>query len=242
MNEEHGILEQVYAAKESVQAADQLIGDYLPFIKAETAKFLKRPPIEGQDDELSIAMIAFHEAIGGYAKHRGSFLKYASMLIRSRLIDYARKERRHRQTVSLDAPAAGEESASLGETLPEERDHPEESAHRQATRQEIEELSRQMESFGVSLSDVADNCPKQQRTLQACRKALAYARENSWLLEELVHGKKLPLAKLSDGSGVERKTLERHRKYLVALLLIYTNGYEIIRGHLAQVMEGGEAQ
>ena len=242
MNEEHGILEQVYAAKESVQAADQLIGDYLPFIRAETAKFLKRPPEEGRDDELSIAMIAFHEAIGGYAKHRGSFLKYASMLIRSRLIDYARKERRHRQTVSLDAPAAGEESASLGETLPEERDHPEESAHRQATRQEIEELSRQMESFGVSLSDVADNCPKQQRTLQACRKALAYARENSWLLEELVHGKKLPLAKLSDGSGVERKTLERHRKYLVALLLIYTNGYEIIRWHLAQVMEGGEAQ
>lgn len=242
MNEEHGILEQVYAAKESVQAADQLIGDYLPFIRAETAKFFKRPPEEGRDDELSIAMIAFHEAIGGYAKHRGSFLKYASMLIRSRLIDYARKERRHRQTVSLDAPAAGEESASLGETLPEERDHPEESAHRQATRQEIEELSRQMESFGVSLSDVADNCPKQQRTLQACRKALAYARENSWLLEELVHGKKLPLAKLSDGSGVERKTLERHRKYLVALLLIYTNGYEIIRGHLAQVMEGGEAQ
>ena len=242
MNEEHGILEQVYAAKESVQAADQLIGDYLPFIRAETAKFLKRPPEEGRDDELSIAMIAFHEAIGGYAKHRGSFLKYASMLIRSRLIDYARKERRHRQTVSLDAPAAGEESASLGETLPEERDHPEESAHRQATRQEIEELSRQMESFGVSLSDVADNCPKQQRTLQACRKALAYARENSWLLEELVHGKKLPLAKLSDGSGVERKTLERHRKYLVALLLIYTNGYEIIRGHLARVMEGGEAQ
>ena len=236
MNEEHGILEQVYAAKESVQAADQLIGDYLPFIRAETAKFLKRPPEEGRDDELSIAMIAFHEAIGGYAKHRGSFLKYASMLIRSRLIDYARKERRHRQTVSLDAPAAGEESASLGETLPEERDHPEESAHRQATRQEIEELSRQMESFGVSLSDVADNCPKQQRTLQACRKALAYARE------KLVHGKKLPLAKLSDGSGVERKTLERHRKYLVALLLIYTNGYEIIRGHLAQVMEGGEAQ
>ena len=242
MNEEHGILEQVYAAKESVQAADQLIGDYLPFIRAETAKFLKRPPEEGRDDELSIAMIAFHEAIGGYAKHRGSFLKYASMLIRSRLIDYARKERRHRQTVSLDAPAAGEESASLGETLPEERDHPAESAHRQATRQEIEELSRQMESFGVSLSDVADNCPKQQRTLQACRKALAYARENSWLLEELVLGKKLPLAKLSDGSGVERKTLERHRKYLMALLLIYTNGYEIIRGHLAQVMEGGEAQ
>ena len=62
MHEEMGILEQVNLAKESVQAADRLIGDYLPFIRSETAKFLKRPPRE-EDDELSIAMIAFHEAL-----------------------------------------------------------------------------------------------------------------------------------------------------------------------------------
>lgn len=59
MNDEHKIIEQVYAAKEDIQAADQLISTYLPFIRAETAKYLKRPPIEGHDDELSIAMIAF---------------------------------------------------------------------------------------------------------------------------------------------------------------------------------------
>ena len=81
MNDEHKIIQQVYAAKEDIQAADDLICAYLPFIKAETAKFLKRPPMEGQDDELSIAMMAFHEAIGGYSRTRGSFLKYAAMLI-----------------------------------------------------------------------------------------------------------------------------------------------------------------
>ena len=37
-------------------------------------------------------------------------------------------------------------------------------------------------------------------------------------------------------SGVERKTLERHRKYILAMLLIQTNGYEIIRGHLRHVL------
>ena len=73
MNDAHKIVEQVYAAKEDVRAADDLIRAYLPFIKAETAKFLKRPPIEGHDDELSIAMIAFHEAIGGYSRTRGCF-------------------------------------------------------------------------------------------------------------------------------------------------------------------------
>ena len=83
MNDEHKIIQQVYAAKEDMEAADRLIGAYMPFIKAETAKFLKRPPMEGHDDELSIAMIAFHEAIRGYSRSRGAFLKYAAMLILS---------------------------------------------------------------------------------------------------------------------------------------------------------------
>ena len=51
--------------------------------------------------------------------------------------------------------------------------------------------------------------------------------------------KKLPLAALVRGAGVERKTLERHRKYVLAMLLILTNGYEIVRGHLQHVLKGG---
>ena len=159
------------------------------------------------------------------------------MLIRSRLVDYNRREQRHSRVISLDAPI-GEEDTTLGETLADDRDPHEETALRDATRAEIEELTRQMKEFGVSLSDVADNCPKQQRTLDACRKALEYAKENPELLEDLLKMKRLPIGQLATGSAVERKTLERHRKYMVALLLIYTNGYEIIRGHLKQVMKG----
>ena len=50
-----------------------------------------------------------------------------------------------------------------------------------------------------------------------------------------MRSRKLPIAQLAEGAGVDRKTLERHRKYLVAILLAYTNGYEIIRGHLRQI-------
>lgn len=237
MQDEHELIQQVYAAKEDMEAADRLIGSYMPFIKSETAKFLKRPPMEGHDDELSIAMIAFHEAIRGYSRSRGAFLKYAAMIMKSRLIDYRRKEQRHGNVISLDAPA-GEDDAPLSDTIADETDHNEAYVVREATRAEIEELTRQMREFGVSLSDVADNCPKQQRTLEACRKALWHAKEHPELLDELLETRRLPIARLSEGSGTERKTLERHRKYMVALLLIYTNGYEIIRGHLAQVMKG----
>ena len=202
MNEEHKIIQQVYAAKEDIQAADQLIHTYLPFIRTETAKFLKRPPVEGQDDELSIAMIAFHEAIRRYSRIRGAFLKYAAMLIRSRLIDYSRKEQRHSGLVSLDTPM-GEDDNPLGETIAEDRNPHEESETREATRAEIEELTRQMEEFGVSLSDVADNCPRQHRTLDACRTALQYARDNPALLEEFLRTKRLPAEQLTAGSGGE---------------------------------------
>lgn len=241
MNNEHKIIQQVYAAKEDIQKADQLISTYMPFIKSETAKFLQRPPIEGHDDELSIAMIAFHEAISGYSRTRGSFLKYAAMLIKSRLIDYRRKEQRHSHTISLDTPA-GDEEKSIADILADEQNHSEKMVTRDATRAEIEELTRQMEQFGVTLTDVAENCPRQQRTLGACRKALHYAQENPELMEDFLRTKRLPIARLTEGSGVERKTLERHRKYMVALLLIYTNGYEIIRGHLKQVMKGGSVK
>ena len=237
MQDEHELIQQVYAAKEEMEAAGRLIGSYMPFIKSETAKFLKRPPMEGHDDELSIAMIAFHEAVRGYSRSRGAFLKYAAMIMKSRLIDYRRKEQRHGNVISLDAPA-GEDDAPLSDTIADETDHNEAYVVREATRAEIEELTRQMREFGVSLSDVADNCPKQQRTLEACRKALWHAKEHPELLDELLKTRRLPIARLSEGSGTERKTLERHRKYMVALLLIYTNGYEIIRGHLTQVMKG----
>ena len=48
---EHDIVARVYAAKENAQAADELVRQYLPFIKSETARFLKRIPVGGQDDD-----------------------------------------------------------------------------------------------------------------------------------------------------------------------------------------------
>ena len=80
-----------------------------------------------------------------------------------------------------------------------------------------------------------------------CRQAIRYAREHVELIEQLEKTGKLPLAALAKGAGVERKTLERHRRYLVAMLLIYTNGFDIIRDHLYKVvgtprkMAGGDA-
>ncbi len=239
MKSEHQIIQLVYAAKEDMQKADDLIRAYLPFIRSEASKSMSRICTE-QDDEYSIAMIAFHEAILGYERSRGAFLGYASMLIRSRIIDFHRKESRHQGNVSLHQENSSEDERSILDTVADERDHMEEAVNREATRQEIEELAAVMSRFGVSFSDVADNSPKQERTLEACASAIRHAIATPALLEELLRTKKLPLSQLVSGSGAERKTLERHRKYILAMLLIQTNGYEIIRGHLRHILKRKE--
>lgn len=238
MKRENEIVDEVYAAREDREAEDILLRKYLPFIKSETAKFLKRPPREAEDDELSIAMFAFHEAVLGYSRLRGAFLHYAAMLIRNRLIDYYRKERRHLHVISLEN---GEEYGdgevrTIMDKLDTGTNEVEELHRREAAKEEIDAFAKDLAAFDLQLTDIAENCPKQARTLAACHKALTYARENRELLDSLVSTGKLPIGRLAEGAGVERKTLERHRKYMVAVLLAYTNGFEIIRGHLYQIV------
>lgn len=241
MPNEHKIIGLVYAAKNDTAKADDLIRAYIPFIRREASKCMKRACTDS-DDEYSIALMAFYEAIMGYEKDRGAFLGYASMLIHSRLTDYARKEMRHQGNVSLYEEKGDGDGTTLADTLADGTDVLEERALRDATRQEIEELANVMKGFGISFSDVADNCPKQERTLRTCTEVIRYAGANPHILDLMLQTKKLPLAELVKGSGAERKTLERHRKYLLAMLLILTNGYELIRGHLKCVLKRREGK
>lgn len=178
MKQEHEIVALVYEARGNNEAASRLVSQYLPFIKSETAKYIKRVPQEGRDDELSIAMFAFHEAVLSYEKTRGSFLAYAARAIRNRLIDYSRKEQRHSNLISLDKADddGGEDGRSLMEKLDTGRDDIHEHAERSAAREEIGKFAAELSGFGLSLADIADNCPKQERTLTACHRALAYAK------------------------------------------------------------------
>lgn len=239
MNQNTGIEEQVCHAQEDLQAADQLVRQYLPFIKSETSKFLHYRPVGESDDELCIAMFAFHEAVLKYRKSRGSFLSFAAVGIRNRLIDYYRVEKRQKGLLSLDqTDSDGQENSSLLAKTDSGENEIENLNIRLATKEELSEFSGQLKTFGLTLGDVAGNCPKQERTLTACHRALQYARTHPEVIDQFLSTKKLPAAILCSGSGVERKTLERHRKYMVAILLAYTNGFEIIRGHLCQITPG----
>ena len=174
---EHDIVAQVYASKTDPDAADALIRQYMGFIRSETVKFIHTAPENGREDELSIAMLAFYEAILAYEKGRGAFLPYAARAIKNRLIDHYRTEKRQGNVISLDTRLDGEEEGrTLLDTIPDTADHAEDYAVRTASQREIQEFSEKLAQFGLTFSDVADNCPRQERTFAACRRVLDFAR------------------------------------------------------------------
>lgn len=228
MESEQKIVQDVYAAKEDEEAEERLIRKYLPFIMAETSKNIHKTAGE-QDDEVSIAMFAFHEAVKGYQKEKGAFLSYASMRIKARLIDFHRKEIRNDKHLSFDA-IEGDES---GVFCTSEADAYELSF---TAREEIREFCAALARYNLTLNDIAENCPRQERTRKGCYSALNYARKETSVMDTFLRSGRIPLKQMAEGAKVERKTLERHRKYMAALLLAFTNGFEIIRSHLRQMM------
>ena len=71
LGEEYQIVRLVYEAKKSPEAADSLIDQYMNFIQAETVRFTQGAPTQVREDQLSVAMFAFYEAVQGYERGRG---------------------------------------------------------------------------------------------------------------------------------------------------------------------------
>ena len=231
---EHAIVQAVYAAKTDTAAADAFVQQYLPFVRAETVRFTRQAIEQGHEDELSIALLAFYEAILSYEKGRGAFLPYAARAIRNRLIDHFRAERRHRGQVSMQA-SAGEDGRTLADTLPargragRQRAAPGQPPGDRRLRRAAGAVRHLFQRRGGQLP------PGSSARWTPAAGCWTTPGQTAALLDRMVQTGRLPMAELAQGSGVDKKTMERHRRYLFAILLAFTNGYEIIRGHLCQL-------
>ena len=180
-------------------------------------------------------MLAFYEAVLAYERNRGAFLPYAARAIRNRLIDHYRTEKRHGNVISLHTPLGGEEDGGeLLDTIPDTVDHTEDYAVRTASRREIQEFSEKLPS-SADLLRRGGQLPPAGADLRrlppgaGLRPDPAGAAQAGGGHGQAAHG------------GAVRRLRHRQEDHGAApevpgaILLAFTNGYEIIRGHLCQV-------
>ena len=209
------------AAKTDEQALNNLIEAQKPWILRVCSDVTHRY-ITDSDDEWSTALLAFHEAVQSYDESKGAFLAFASVVIRRRLLDDIRSQWRHK----------GEIHVLEGE-LEEEPDRSIDTA--QAAREEIAAAQAILKPYGFSFFDLAESSPKAEKTKAACCSAVIALLKDEELLDKMRKNKALPMKELEKASGVARKILDRHRRYIIAAAEILSGEYPVLAEYLGYI-------
>jgi RNA polymerase sigma factor len=200
--------------------------------------------ITDSDDEWSVALMAFHEAVQSYEEDKGSFHGLAAMVIRRRIVDYLRTEGRHADELSvtpaafedaLEEEEAGGVNLAVQQRMAEEADAAPDEDTASKARAEIAEMQGILQLYGFSFFDLADASPKAEKTKRSCGRAVRALVASVVLMAQMRLRRLLPIKELSEASGVIRKILERHRKYIIAAAEILDGDFPILAGYLAFV-------
>jgi RNA polymerase sigma factor len=220
---------RVLQSKNDGQAFEQLLNEYRPFIASCVNRTVGKY-VDEHDDEMSIGIIAFSEAVKRFNPESGKFLSYAGQVIRSRLIDALRAKQRTLRTVSLD------EAVSFEEQKSNMYSHVENSVG-DPVKLEIEALSAVLRHYGFSFMDITKCSPKHEHTKRNCAKVVHCILDNTEVLQQLKRTKKLPASAIESLLTISPKMLNRYRNYIVCLVEILSGDYFYLAEYLKFIKE-----
>lgn len=211
--------EMAISAAGDEEILEQFILQEMPYIRACAGKTLSMHINNGSEEEL-LALEAFVEAVDSYSFDKGSFLSFSKLVIRRRLIDGLRKEKKTENIIPMDpADIIINKDKNDTENLLEKDNSEEKIAD------EIGMLADSLKKYGFSFSDLVACSPKAKKTKAACKTAVIYITENDLIFYEMANSRQLPLKIIEKNTGVPRKILERHRKYIIAVAEILKGKY-----------------
>ena len=210
----------------------KMIEEYIPFI-IKTISNITNKYIESENsEEYSIGIEAFNEAIDKYECSKGSFISFSELVIRSRILDYIRKIKKHEVSIPI-SQFQGEEIDHIKKQL-QTKDFTESFAFKN----EIEEFETKLEQFNITFLDLLKESPKHIDTRANGLRIAKYIVDNKKLKEELMRKKTLPSTKLRTELGVTVKILKRSRKFIIAAVLILDSDLERLKNYISQTKGG----
>lgn len=224
------INDRVKKIKGNNEEINRLVEEYKPFIASCVEKATGRYVRYGEDDELSIALLAFVEAINSYNMFKGNFLSFSQNVIKRRLIDYYRKEKKHSKVVSINEYFQEDEDTEKDLSANKAIENYSEEKASENRRLEIEELKKELDKWDISFMELAENSPKHDKTRKMCSDIINFLLSRQDIILVIKEKKYLPIAEIEKSLKIPRKKIERMRKYLIAVLLIRTGDYQYISG------------
>lgn len=226
------INERVVAIKNDEEQINRMIEEYKPFIAASVERVSGRYVEYGRDDELSIALMAFVEAIRSYDIKKGNFLAFSQNVIKRRVIDYYRKEKKHNVVVPMNEFSSEEEEEGFDLSIGRSIDEYSKEELSEYRRLEIEQLKKELSDWDISFNELMKVSPKRNKTRKLYSEIVKFIMSREDMLRQIMQKKSLPISEIEKSLRIPRKNIERGRKYIIAVLIICLGEYEHIKDYV----------
>lgn len=200
--------------KIALENLDQLVKQHMAFLIRTVSNLTGKYVSVENDEEFSIALMAFTEAVTKYDKNRGNFLGFAKLVIESRLKTYFEKKRRQLSEISLEA------MQEEGIDFAEEKKEDNYSLH-----EEIIQYREELLLFGLTLEILADRAPQHNDTRKRAVMVAETASRDEETVEETYLKKKLPIRKVARLSHVTEKIVKGSKEFILSVLIIFVKQF-----------------
>lgn len=223
-------------AKDDIKIQEELIRQNEYYILKCASKVCHRY-ISRSDDEWSVSLHAFCQAMKSYDLGKGSFLKFTSLVIKRRLIDYMKNQNKYHTEILVDPVLFDTPSEEEADDIPIRMEVAEKIVIQNTDdiKLEIEAVNKAFSGYGFTFFDLSECSPHSEKTRKACARAVNYMLENPILINEMQSTGQLSLKNIEKFTKVPRKTLERHRKYIIAAVEILYGEYPKIAEYLRYI-------
>lgn len=192
---------------------EQLIEEHYGLIIKVASEQAGRYVSVENDDVFSVALIAFKEAVEKYDSEKGPFIAYVKLVMKSRIIDYQRKEAKH-QTASLDQLVEEEHYQIEDPAFAQEDD----------LKEEIIIWKDELHLFNISLEQLADDAPKHQDTRNRALKISEKSSQHEPITQVMFTKYRLPIKLTAEHNRVSEKIIKGSKNFIISGIIIFYRG------------------
>ncbi len=209
--------QQIVSIRGSIDSESEknvFIKTYIPFIISKTAKATNQYIQDLSDERFIVGLEAFNEAIERFDEKKGKFLPYAEQVIGSRLKDWMKGEKRHferfepREFIDIPSEISIEERYLLKE--------------------EVFACKKKLAAFGITFDDLVQEAPKKEATARKVTDIGRRASDDEGIITKLYKTFKLPMQDISDKLIVTKKILKTHRNFIITVMVILHEEFQMI--------------
>lgn len=226
--------EKIKQIKDNSSEKSLIIEKYKPLIASVVSRFTGKFVEYGKDEELSVGLLAFDEAINSFDESKGKFLSFSKLVIKKRLIDYYKKEKRRVPTLSIyeevknSSNEDNKNNLLYGESIKAYQD----DIVKYYRRDDILALKDELSNWSISFDELAKASPKHKGTKKIYRDIIKFIIMSPEIYNKMFDKKYFPVKEIQKNLKIPRKKIERGRKYIISCVIITLGDYEYIKEFL----------